>query len=133
MAPIMAHRRVCHNLVDFGKRWPPTCDATQIALRSRQAWLVAYLSRWQSRTRVDPPSDNITRCASVRETRDGPSIVGRLQVLVEHFTDDAPSPVEIAAPDHEKASPHPRGIRALRAADPGRTAERGRKVSFPER
>ena len=34
MAPIMAHLRVCHNLVDFGKRWPPTCDAAEIALRS---------------------------------------------------------------------------------------------------
>src|SRR5205823_14789755 len=56
-----------------------------------------------------------------------------LQVIVEHFASDAPRPVEIASPDHEKESSHRGGTRAFLTAHPGRMAERGRKVARTER
>jgi hypothetical protein len=56
-----------------------------------------------------------------------------LHVLVQQFTGDAPPPVGLSAPDHEKASSHPRRIRAIPPAHPGDTPERRGELISPER
>src|SRR5215210_496092 len=93
-----------------------------------------------------PPGVNrhrlLRRCLSHTRTRivfnltwRPPWTVGRLlEVLVQHLAGDAPGAVALAAaPDHEKASPHRRGIRAFRPAHPGRTPDRRREVAGAER
>ena len=63
----------------------------------------------------------------------GPATSERLEIFVEHFASDAPSPVGIASPNHQKASPQRGETGALRAAHPGRAAECGRKISSSAR
>jgi hypothetical protein len=56
-----------------------------------------------------------------------------LQVFVEHLASDAPSPVEIAAPDHEKASPHRRGMVRILTRVKAATAEARSSIeTWPE-
>ena len=57
---------------------------------------------------------------------------GRLQVFVQRLTRDAPAPVGVTAPDHEKAPSYLWGIRAPRPAHPARTSLRRCKVLRPE-
>ena len=57
---------------------------------------------------------------------------GRLQVFVQRLTRDAPAPVGVTAPDHEKAPSYPWGIRAPGPSHPARTSLRRCEVARPE-